>query len=124
MILRVGAWAESAPSLQVLEGDRLTSTPYELKFLKDVDNAVLCSKTLSPEDMKKFGSAVNVDYYFQVWGMGAHMGRCRDVNLDYYFQVWGVGAHIGRCQVLVGGTWKAVMELHKQLPLSSSPLGA
>ena len=52
--------------LQVLEGDRLVSTPYKLKFRTDVDNEVLCSKTLSTEELKKFGNAVNMDYYFQV----------------------------------------------------------
>ena len=51
---------------QVLEGDRLVSTPYKLKFRTDVDNEVLCSKMLSAEDLKKFGNAVGNDYYFQV----------------------------------------------------------
>ncbi len=55
-----------ASHAQVLEGDRLTSTPYVIKFGKDVENEILCSKTLSAADLKRFAQAVGEDYYFQV----------------------------------------------------------
>lgn len=60
---------------EVLEGDRLVTTPYKIKFNTDVENEVLCSKTLNDKDLKKFRLAVKQDYYFQmfyddlpVWG--------------------------------------------------------
>jgi hypothetical protein len=55
---------------QVLEGDRLTSTPYSLKFRVDVENEVLCTKMLKEDEMKKFWRAVSEDYYFQVCVIG------------------------------------------------------
>lgn len=51
---------------EVLEGDRLVTTPYALKFRTDVDNTVLCEKKLGSADLKKFREAVKQDYYFQV----------------------------------------------------------
>lgn len=51
---------------EVLEGDRLVNTPYSLKFRQDVENQVLCSKTLNNKDLKAFRDAVKQDYYFQV----------------------------------------------------------
>ncbi|KAG2488875.1 hypothetical protein HYH03_012670 [Edaphochlamys debaryana] len=60
---------------EVLEGDRLVTTPFELKFRTDVKDAVLCNKTLSSADLMKFRDVVKQDYYFQmfyddlpVWG--------------------------------------------------------
>jgi hypothetical protein len=51
---------------EVLEGDRLVNTPYDIKFKKDVDNHVLCSKKLDAKDLDKLRLAVRRDYYFQV----------------------------------------------------------
>lgn len=51
---------------EVLEGDRLVTTPYSIKFRSDVDNANLCGKKLTSDDLKKFREAVKQDYYFQV----------------------------------------------------------
>mmetsp|Transcript_34148 Transcript_34148/g.61574 ORF Transcript_34148/g.61574 Transcript_34148/m.61574 type:complete len:611 (-) Transcript_34148:17-1849(-) len=60
---------------EVLEGDRLVSTPYKLDFRRDVDHEVLCSKKLKDKDLNTFRNAVENDYYFQmfyndlpVWG--------------------------------------------------------
>ena len=64
-------------SFQVLEADRLTSTPYDIKFLKDIENQVLCKKTLKAEDLKKFVNAIKVDYYFQA---SRGPGREKDVS--------------------------------------------
>lgn len=52
-------------SLQVLEGDRMMSTPYEVPFRVDKENQKLCSKTLDGAALKKFRTAVKDDYYFQ-----------------------------------------------------------
>lgn len=51
---------------EVLEGDRLVSTPYEIKFKTDVENQVLCTKALGPRDLAKLRTALTQDYYFQV----------------------------------------------------------
>lgn len=51
--------------MQVLEGDRLVTTPYDMKFREDRDNQVLCKKGLSREDVRAFRDAVKWDYYFQ-----------------------------------------------------------
>ena len=52
-------------SLQVLEGDRLMSTPYELPFRQDKGHTALCTKVLAESDLRKFRTAVSDDYYFQ-----------------------------------------------------------
>jgi hypothetical protein len=51
---------------EVLEGDRLVSTPYEIKFREDAEDVQLCSKTLSMRDLEKLRTAIKQDYYFQV----------------------------------------------------------
>ena len=55
---------------EVLEGDRLVSTPYEIKFLQDMEDEELCTKTLNMRDLAKLRLAITRDYYFQVgsWG--------------------------------------------------------
>lgn len=50
----------------MLESDRMVTTDYKLKFRTDVDNAVLCEKTLTQDELEKFRSSVKNDYYFQV----------------------------------------------------------
>eukprot|EP00798_Chlamydomonas_sp_ICE-L_P025675 gene25675-11342_t len=52
---------------EVLEGDRLVSTPYLVKFRTDLDNKMLCDKKLSTADLKQLRDAVNQDYYFQMY---------------------------------------------------------
>lgn len=51
---------------EVLEGDRLVNTPYEIKFKQDVDSHVLCSKKLTGNDLYNVRMAISEDYYFQV----------------------------------------------------------
>ncbi|PSC72630.1 phagocytic receptor 1b [Micractinium conductrix] len=60
---------------EVLEGDRLVSTPYKLKFKENKENAPLCTQHLDSEDLDQFRDAVAEDYYFQmlidglpIWG--------------------------------------------------------
>ncbi|GFH12662.1 transmembrane 9 superfamily member [Haematococcus lacustris] len=52
---------------EVLEGDRLVDTAYQLKFRTDVDNALLCTKKLGTEELRQFRYAVQQDYYFQMY---------------------------------------------------------
>ncbi|CAK0754796.1 Transmembrane 9 super member 4 [Coccomyxa viridis] len=52
---------------EVLEGDRLVSTPYSIKFRVDKENEILCSRELTEKDLKKFRKAVKKDYYFQMF---------------------------------------------------------
>lgn len=52
---------------EVIEGDRMVTTPYDVKFQVDKSHEKLCpTKQLSVEDLKKFRKAVAEDYYFQV----------------------------------------------------------
>ena len=52
---------------EVLEGDRLVGTPYDISFRVDRDNESLCKKTLNSKDLKKFRKAVKDDYCFQMY---------------------------------------------------------
>ncbi|KAM1452525.1 hypothetical protein ACFX2I_039479 [Malus domestica] len=52
---------------EVLNGDRLVSAPYKLEFLRHKDPEVACKKTLTKEEVGRFRSAVNKDYYFQMY---------------------------------------------------------
>lgn len=61
-----GAEHKSEDLGEVLEGDRMVSTPYDVSFLVDRPSIKLCSKELNAKDLKKFRKAVKDDYYFQV----------------------------------------------------------
>lgn len=50
---------------EVLEGDRLVTTPYDIKFKVNKENELLCSQELTAKDLQKFRKAVKKDYYFQ-----------------------------------------------------------
>ncbi|KAI7835337.1 hypothetical protein COHA_010761 [Chlorella ohadii] len=52
---------------EVLEGDRLVSTPYKIKFKENKEGAVLCAQQLDREDLDQFRAAVAEDYYFQMF---------------------------------------------------------
>jgi hypothetical protein len=54
--------------MQVLIGDRLVGTPYEVSFRVDHENEKLCGKDLTEKDLVRFRKAVKDDYYFQVSG--------------------------------------------------------
>jgi hypothetical protein len=62
---------------EVLEGDRLVSTPYEIKFLVDAQDQELCTKHLGTKDLENLRNAIADDYYFQVggWAGGGWRGR-------------------------------------------------
>jgi len=52
---------------EVLEGDRLVNTPYDVSFRVDKESEHLCSRELSKDDLIKFRTAVKEDYYFQMY---------------------------------------------------------
>ena len=69
---------------EMLNGDRLVSTPYKLEFLVNKDSEVLCKKTLSKTDVSQFRSVIAKDYYMQLYyddlPIWAFIGK---VQLDY-----------------------------------------
>ncbi|KAL8157678.1 hypothetical protein AgCh_002399 [Apium graveolens] len=52
---------------EVLNGDRLVSAPYVLDFLIDKESEVVCRKRLTKAEVAQFRSAVDKDYYFQMY---------------------------------------------------------
>ncbi|KAL3525059.1 hypothetical protein ACH5RR_013431 [Cinchona calisaya] len=52
---------------EVLNGDRLVSSPYKLDFLVDKDSELVCKKQLTKEEVAQFRKAVAKDYYFQMY---------------------------------------------------------
>ncbi|KAI3817080.1 hypothetical protein L1987_10867 [Smallanthus sonchifolius] len=52
---------------EMLNGDRLVSTPYKFEFLVDKDYEVFCNKTLRKTDVSKFRNAIKKDYYMQLY---------------------------------------------------------
>lgn len=40
--------------LQVVDGNRLVVTPYDLSFRKGIEHAVLCSKALDKKEIERF----------------------------------------------------------------------
>ena len=51
---------------EVLEGDRLVTTQYDIRFRVDNPDGKLCQKVLTVEDVRNFRRAVHEDYYYQV----------------------------------------------------------
>ncbi|KAJ4958471.1 hypothetical protein NE237_025582 [Protea cynaroides] len=52
---------------EVLNGDRLVDSPYELTFRVDKQSETLCRKKLSKEEVAQLRTAVLKDYYFQMY---------------------------------------------------------
>ncbi|MFS7908061.1 putative nonaspanin (TM9SF) [Helianthus anomalus] len=69
---------------EVLNGDRLTNTLYNLNFREDKVDQLLCYKKLKLDEITKFITAIHADYYFQMyyddlplWGF---IGKTEDNN--------------------------------------------
>lgn len=67
---------------EVVDGNRMVATQYELSFMSNRDKTTLCKRQLSKDDLKSFRKAVSKDYYFQflfddlpVWG---YIGKVED----------------------------------------------
>ncbi|XP_010521658.1 PREDICTED: transmembrane 9 superfamily member 5 isoform X2 [Tarenaya hassleriana] len=81
---------------EVLNGDRLTSSLYELKFREEKSGAALCSKRFAPNEVAKLRDAIAQDFYFQMyyddlplWGFlgkveGDYLGRGEKKHDKYY----------------------------------------
>lgn len=52
---------------EVLNGDRLTNSLYNLKFREVKDGKILCEKKLKISDVARLRNAVNEDFYFQMY---------------------------------------------------------
>eukprot|EP01025_Chloroclados_australasicus_P021661 TRINITY_DN2271_c0_g1_i1.p1 TRINITY_DN2271_c0_g1~~TRINITY_DN2271_c0_g1_i1.p1 ORF type:complete len:602 (-),score=61.60 TRINITY_DN2271_c0_g1_i1:553-2358(-) len=52
---------------EVVDANRLASTPYELNFRVDYDNKVLCNPSLNREEVEQLRRAVKEDWYFQMF---------------------------------------------------------
>jgi hypothetical protein len=99
---------------EVLEGDRLVTTPYKIQYRKDVENAVLCKKSLTGEDLKKFRDAVKQDYYFQarqpmesrLRQLAQHVMSCTP-KCSHIVSAWGfLGTDVLRRPARVGLHWQ------------------
>lgn len=67
---------------EVLNGDRLTNTLYELNFREEKHRTTLCPKKLKAADVAKFRDAVINDFYFQMFyddlPLWAFVGKVED----------------------------------------------
>ncbi|RZC82457.1 hypothetical protein C5167_045242 [Papaver somniferum] len=52
---------------EVLNGDRLTNSPYELRFRENKDMVTLCKKRLTRYDVAQFRDAIKNEFYFQMY---------------------------------------------------------
>eukprot|EP00958_Prasinococcus_capsulatus_P021371 scaffold2900_cov330-Prasinococcus_capsulatus_cf.AAC.4 len=79
----------------VIDSHRLVSVPYDLSFRVDRENELVCSKQLTPEEVKQFRRAAADDYYFQMfydddlplWGFIGKVEKiihASDSELRYY----------------------------------------
>jgi hypothetical protein len=52
---------------QVLRGDRLVNSLYQMKFDQPVERAVVCNKPVTEEDIKRFQNAIDDNYMFELF---------------------------------------------------------
>jgi len=52
---------------EAMVGDRRESSPYEINFYDNVDWRQLCKVNLQPEDIKKYQTAIENSYYFEMY---------------------------------------------------------
>ncbi|CAG9464657.1 unnamed protein product [Pedinophyceae sp. YPF-701] len=50
-----------------MDANRMTNTPYEIKFREDVDSATLCTAKLDKKAVGKLLKAVEAEYYFNMY---------------------------------------------------------
>jgi hypothetical protein len=73
--------------VQVVDGNRMVATEYNLSFKTNKDRTELCNKKLTAAEVEKFRKAIKSDYYFQfvyddlpIWGyigkLEASKGEC------------------------------------------------
>ncbi|XP_039173987.1 transmembrane 9 superfamily member 4 [Eucalyptus grandis] len=52
---------------EILNGDRLVTAPYEVKFLQGKDQEVACAKKLTSEEVSQIQAAIKQFYIFQMY---------------------------------------------------------
>ncbi|GAB4814909.1 hypothetical protein N2152v2_001955 [Parachlorella kessleri] len=69
---------------EVVDGNRMVATQYDLSFRVDRDRSLLCKKTLAKDELKEFQDAIKDDYYFQffyddlpIWGYVGKVERVK-----------------------------------------------
>jgi transmembrane 9 superfamily member 1 len=50
---------------EILDGDRLTESQYDIRFLKEIPTSVICEKTFLPQDIDLLRRAVEQLYYYE-----------------------------------------------------------
>jgi hypothetical protein len=80
---------------EVLQGDRMSSTPYSVPFRVDRDDESLCHRTLGAKDLKRFRKSVKDDYYFQmyyddlpIWGFIGKIEKILKPGSFFLLSVW------------------------------------
>jgi len=63
---------------EVLNGDRMVLSAYDLSFRVSREKETLCKRTLTPQEVAQFRESVKNDYYFQV---------CKESRRTSSFQV-------------------------------------
>lgn len=102
---------------EVLEGDRLATTPFEIKFLQDMEHQQLCNKTLDSKDLDMLRTAVARDFYFQVTTRTQTRAcLCVVCNSASCMLVFSHIAAVTHGHLLT--TYSAVMHTHTHPPLS------
>ena len=52
---------------EVLNGDRLVNTPYDIKFREDIADEQLCKRELTQAEQQKMKNAIIHDFYYQMY---------------------------------------------------------
>lgn len=80
---------------EVLNGDRLVSSPYKLEFRKNKEPETACKRKLKKEDVAQFRAAVSKDYYFQmyyddlpIWGFIGKVDKENKDPSDYKYYLY------------------------------------
>jgi hypothetical protein len=79
---------------EVVDGNRLIHTPYDLAFRVERDHATLCNKELNQKELDQFRKALEQDYYFNmfyddlpIWGFIGKLEKVQKpggVELRYF----------------------------------------
>ena len=96
---------------QILRGDRLSPSLYEITFLQSVHGQRVCTKHFTDEDVKSLSSAIHSDYVYEIYvadlpvvialgssASGTTPHLCNHVKFEMYYrdsQVVGVNAQCG-----------------------------
>ncbi|KAI6677239.1 hypothetical protein NL676_038035 [Syzygium grande] len=80
---------------EILNGDRLVTAPYNVKFLQRKDREVACAKKLTSEEVSQIQAAIQQDYLFQmycddlpIWGFVGRVDRSSINDSDYKYSLY------------------------------------